>query len=117
MLDFRDQLPESVFMPSELAKHQTPGLDVSVNAWLVDQNNGLVEAVTVKRFRGSCDDWFRRTDYAELLDGRIVSSFYLFPRNRRYQKPKIVLLKDDFGDVRQWVSIPYKMKKTGNKAP
>lgn len=94
--------PQRVWMPGDFAEALlrvfSPGMSYPpAAAWVVI--NDKPQRVEVVRLRGACDDWFRRGDYADLSDGRSVSSFYLFPT-----RPRLERVEDEYGVCSQWVS-------------
>ena len=96
-----------VYEIGDWSKMQSPGKkDPPLKVWYVDTlagKNGKAQEVAVTKLRGSSDYYETRTDYAELEDGRTVSSTYLFPR-----KPVFVKMEDDYGEFRNWVAGPTK---------
>jgi hypothetical protein len=96
--------------PSDLANsyYYKAGQSLSnpLLCWYVDSLTRKIERVSVIRFRGSCDYYSNRVDYADLEDGRSVSSYYLFS-----QKPQLVTIEDSFGKTKQWIAGPAKLIK------
>lgn len=78
-----------------------------IEAWYVAEtgHRGKPERVKIKLLRGSCDSYSCRYDYAELEDGRKISTTYVFPV-KGYTKPKYALITDNFGPAHNWVALP-----------
>ena len=73
-----------------------------VPCWaIVDDRPVAVDVVIV---RGHCDNRDSCHDYAETVNGRVLSSRYLFPRRPLNRKPIMAELKDDYGVYHDWVS-------------
>jgi hypothetical protein len=60
--------------------------------------------VVVTRIRGPLDRESSGVDYAELADGRVVPTTYLFPAGS-FLKPKYLAIKDAYGVVHNWVGL------------
>ena len=79
----------------------------AVEAWYVKETgrSGKPERVKIKMLRGSCDSYSCRYDYAELEDGRHITTTYLFPV-KGYSKPRFALITDNFGPAHNWIALP-----------
>ena len=88
------------------SKRHAGAYDPPLNVWFVNLKrgkHGVPERVKVTRLRGSADYYHTGTDYAELADGRTVSSLYMFP-----QKPLYLKSRDRIGEFHNWFAGPKK---------
>ena len=98
----------------DLVQSLGPGHRSAYPAWYVADGGkrGKPERVEIMRIRGPLDSHATGVDYAELADGRIVTSLYLFPRKPWAVKPRFIATRDQYGVENNWVGLPrgYKSK-------
>lgn len=101
-----EELAATALFPEEFGKrlgnqHGLARRFAPIDAWTITHDKP--ERVRIVEVRGSGCEWKPPVSYALTEDGRLISAFYLFPV-AKHKRPELALIKDQYGECRQWVA-------------